>query len=131
MAPHGAGLVEKSRVEGRLPAAGLAFGIDDLHPEPPQYTHHANANLGVDLVNITRHEKSYPHQPNSFPSNPPKSSGQYTNGSIYERDRLIIPVNSSDLTLKYRWYFNTIGMKKRLTRAEKRERTYEELILAA
>ncbi|ABG05906.1 transcriptional regulator, TetR family [Rubrobacter xylanophilus DSM 9941] len=35
------------------------------------------------------------------------------------------------MTFEYRWYQNTVGMKKRLTRAEKRERTREELVSAA
>jgi AcrR family transcriptional regulator len=35
------------------------------------------------------------------------------------------------LTFRYQWYQNTVGMQKRPTRAEKRERTYEELISAA
>jgi AcrR family transcriptional regulator len=36
-----------------------------------------------------------------------------------------------DLTSRYHWYINTHGMKKRLTRAERRERTREDLIMAA
>jgi AcrR family transcriptional regulator len=35
------------------------------------------------------------------------------------------------LTVRYQWYSNTIGMKKRLSRVERRERTREELISAA
>jgi AcrR family transcriptional regulator len=38
---------------------------------------------------------------------------------------------SESLTFRYRWYINTHGMKERLTRAERRERTREELLVAA
>jgi len=58
--PYGAGLVEKARVKSRLATASLAFGVDHLHPKPPQYANHANAYLGVYLVNITRNEQGHP-----------------------------------------------------------------------
>ena len=56
VAPDGAGLVEEAGVEGGLPAAGLALGVDHLYAEPPQYAHHAYADLGVDQVHVARHE---------------------------------------------------------------------------
>src|SRR5215210_2058077 len=65
-AAYSAGLVEEAGVEGGLPAAGLAFGVDHIHPEPPQHTHHANADLGIDLVDKTRHEQCHPQIPRPF-----------------------------------------------------------------
>jgi len=44
---------------------------------------------------------------------------------------MLVPANIPNLTFRYQWYYNTVGMEKRLTRAEKRELTYEGLISAA
>src|SRR5918994_3221186 len=65
-APNSAGLLEEAGVEGRLPAAGLTLGVDHLYPKPPQYAYHTDANLGIDLVDITRHEQGHPQYPRPF-----------------------------------------------------------------
>jgi hypothetical protein len=73
------GLVEEARVEGRLPAAGLAFGVDQVYAEPPQNAHHAYPHLWVYKVNVARNKKSHLHRTHpSYPdlllSNSPASS---------------------------------------------------------
>jgi hypothetical protein len=70
-AGNGASLAEKAGVEGRLATTGLPLGVDDLRPEPPEDAHHADANLGVYQVHITRDEQSHPHETNPpFPPAP-------------------------------------------------------------
>src|SRR5215210_3137974 len=66
VASYGAGLVEESRVEGGLTATGLAFGVDHIYPQPPQYAHHAYAYFGIDQIHVAWYEQSYPQLPRPF-----------------------------------------------------------------
>src|SRR5918993_667975 len=84
---NSAGLVEEAGVEGRLPAAGLTVGVDHLYPKLPKYAHHAYADLGIDLVHVTRYEKGC----SQWPPLPDDFGGQYSNRMIQRSNTPPIP----------------------------------------
>ena len=99
MAPYSTGLVEEAGVEGRLSAAGLAFGVDHLYPKAPEYAHHAYTDLGIDLIHVARYEKGC-SQRTPLPAD---FQGQYSNHMIQRSNTRPIP-RTPDLTFRYQWY---------------------------